>query len=660
MSDTVVVDSILKPPPWAANPPRNEKWVLVEIKDGVVVDEHDITSRLHTIIGRNAHIVQHHASISRQHARLAFDSNGTLWFRDLSSAHGVRVNKQQLPKQSIGKIESMSTEPGTRGVILNPGDIIQIGASTRLFIVEKESLKNHDTDDKNETNDTYQLEIGFADSQMPINPTDTTCDDHFDISNEVRDSDDREIQIPTDVYDVPENLRKDWYKIQELSYKLENIRQESDRIRNKLSTQEHLSTGQERQLERNDEKIEQLEYQIENRKSEFYDKFNNTTSTEHGNSSCSRKRKKPKEEYDDDDHDSYFDRTINQNIESTSRDVETEESLIIKWKDKFANKSRLMITLTKATNIVNQYEQKLKNLVNGSGNENVEDAFFLQNDLSIAKENHMKIQMEMNRIEESLFDTKRLLAITSPHLNVNIENGEIIKLISKSKPKNETMTKKSDLTSTSMDSPLKKSNVVDCNRNQHVHSLSPTSSSTFTSPFLNDNMPPPPSQRVNRTTSTHNGTRGQATEPNGTGGSLPTNLCKEIENRSVSSHMIPPTTIQKLSTTKEDSKKKTNRSIVQPHSTLEVVFGATKKDSGSSSSVEDNDMPQGIESIDRHVPKRRQTVVPIHRTNAMVTAFDNSASSTENVDTCADSWHAPNDQDGSGYTKLNSKFHGRY
>jgi hypothetical protein len=86
--------STYNPPKWMADP-RNKIWKLDEIKNGVVVDSHELNASLVTfgrtpeIKGAHAFITAHE-SCSRLHARIAFDSTGTPWLRDLGSGNGTK------------------------------------------------------------------------------------------------------------------------------------------------------------------------------------------------------------------------------------------------------------------------------------------------------------------------------------------------------------------------------------------------------------------------------------------------------------------------------------------------------------------------------------------------------------------------------------------
>ena len=103
------------PPTWM-NPPKENTWRLDEIKSGVIVNSYALNVPL-VIFGRTPPscpslppaatrvdhcpqadndaflflaIVTAHESCSRIHARIAFDSKGVPWLRDLGSGNGTK------------------------------------------------------------------------------------------------------------------------------------------------------------------------------------------------------------------------------------------------------------------------------------------------------------------------------------------------------------------------------------------------------------------------------------------------------------------------------------------------------------------------------------------------------------------------------------------
>ena len=86
-------------PSWSVPPPRSAEWTLDEIKAGNVLATHSLTGILSgggggcaVTFGRIGDdpalvdIVTAHESCSRVHARIAFDSSGSPWLRDLVRA----------------------------------------------------------------------------------------------------------------------------------------------------------------------------------------------------------------------------------------------------------------------------------------------------------------------------------------------------------------------------------------------------------------------------------------------------------------------------------------------------------------------------------------------------------------------------------------------
>lgn len=213
-------------PPWARTPPAEHRWSLTEIKGGVQVAEHALNIGSCIILGRAADQVQiplNHDSCSRQHARIAFDESGIPWLRDLQSTHGTVVNKKKLPRQAIGRHESDSTKAGSRGVIIYPGDILQFGASTRLFCLEGPSEYGRESMKKSKP----VLRENVPAPNEQIRPSDAPADlDSRDVAEDKSLANIRE-------EDIPDKHRKEWERLKALQYKLENISSESNRIRQK-------------------------------------------------------------------------------------------------------------------------------------------------------------------------------------------------------------------------------------------------------------------------------------------------------------------------------------------------------------------------------------------------------------------------------------------
>ncbi len=126
MADTKAADGGPPIPDWAAGDAASEApFVLEVIKDGVPVDEIPLTAA-RCLVGRAADAVQvplAHASISRVHACFQRSTDGLLYVADCASSHGSRLNKAPLP--ALKYVEARD------------GDVLQFGASTRIFALHK-------------------------------------------------------------------------------------------------------------------------------------------------------------------------------------------------------------------------------------------------------------------------------------------------------------------------------------------------------------------------------------------------------------------------------------------------------------------------------------------------------------------------------------------
>ena len=108
--------SVQRGPPTAASSHAH----LQIFKDGVNVGEVLAGDRDVTVLGRNSgmsHEVLEHQSISRKHAALVHDGDGSVFAADLGSTHGTYVNGCKIP---AGKATKLSN-----------GDVLKFGESTR-------------------------------------------------------------------------------------------------------------------------------------------------------------------------------------------------------------------------------------------------------------------------------------------------------------------------------------------------------------------------------------------------------------------------------------------------------------------------------------------------------------------------------------------------
>lgn len=355
-------------PPWAIAPTHS--WSLVEIKGGVQVASHPL-SKPCIFIGRAADQVDiplQHESCSREHARIAFDSEGVPWLRDYESTHGTTVNKRRLPLQATGKLESSSKVAGSRGVVLYPGDIIQFGASTRVFCLEGP--------------DSFAR--GAVKQIIPKSPANPVKQKDFDIEESKSNA------------SIPEIYRKEWENIEVLKRKLENIQEENERIRRKGE----LTENQLHQVTRNEEQEQILHIEIQNREDRLHRKIY------------------PNQEEGCLSDDEVEDRTY---TVATRNEPETEHSLTMKWKDIFNRLGEVENKVNTGEESILQINARLEHLRSKDG----EDCFFVENELQLEKETLEKLRQEKISLERDMNETKKLLKVINPKLLIDEVTGQI-------------------------------------------------------------------------------------------------------------------------------------------------------------------------------------------------------------------------------------------
>lgn len=566
-------------PEWAIKPSSSGEWYLTEIKNGVEIEKHNLDCRPTTVFGRATdmvHVPLNHESASRQHARIAFDSQGIPWLRDLKSTHGTVVNKKHLPESTRGKLESNSQKAGSRGIVLYPGDILQFGASTRIFCLEGPpefdrgamKAKLQQQQQQQTTKATGQINHVAQPTQQTINPNANkkqNNDDSVSWGISMDDDVDEETTastadktLPMDMQ-VPDKYRKAFDKLNTMKYKLSNLETEDGRIRRKGE----LSQGQEKQLQRNAERETNLKRSIVEFEEQLYDKIYPEKAGSKKRESSSR-RNISDEEGDDD----FFDRT-KKGEENFIEAEESEKSLCAKWEKLFEQKKHHEAKINRAQRNVDTLRQKLSRLqANGD-----EDAFFVSNDLALANEALEKILDEQQRAINNMEEIEKLLKIVNPKIQTDRNSGYIGESIQKVEPKIERAEM--------LPPPIRLPAVpkkIEADSNTDQFSMPPPVMREPIKPSnaKNDNLMPPPKRK-----------------------------------RVVGPAMPPPSAPQ----------------VGQPSGkgTLAFLSSMTKPENTSS-------------------PEKPST------RNVKKSAIDSKK----------DEWRAPEGQDGSGITKLNEKFAGRY
>mmetsp|Transcript_13944 Transcript_13944/g.21268 ORF Transcript_13944/g.21268 Transcript_13944/m.21268 type:complete len:502 (+) Transcript_13944:71-1576(+) len=370
-------------PKWAKQP-QQESWKLVEIKNGAEVAEHQLKKAC-VLLGRATDLVDielAHESCSRLHARIAFDSRGVPWLRDLASTHGTSVNKKQLPSEASGKLESMSKKKGSRGVVLFPGDAVQFGGSSRIFLIDG----------------PMGFERGALNVSMHQEKEPPTSLKRSEISEDRGN----ELKDVWNENSIPPKHKKLWETMRAKKYKYDNITTENERI---LAKGE-LSTGQERQVQRNNEKLLNLRDELSQIEEDLRNK-----------AFAGEKVKYQSLFMAANDDDDVEDRTRPKLTLQES--PETEESLILKWKSYQKQWVAQKVAMIKA-------ESEVENIrSNMSLVKDEEDRFYLQNDFNLAKDVRDKISHRQSSLVIEIKATEELLKIVNKQIKLDLDSGYI-------------------------------------------------------------------------------------------------------------------------------------------------------------------------------------------------------------------------------------------
>ncbi len=284
------------PPAWCSTTSFIDGLSLEIIKGGVRIECIDLQAKTnpsvpYLLTGRQKDAVDihtEHPSCSRIHAALVRGNDSLpspqspceLHLIDLGSTHGTFVNKSLLPKQTYQA--------------LNIGDVIRFGASTRLYVLsgpddlipaEYDSANLQTLRAKSERRDaeainTIDMETvaSFATWGMG---EDSVEDDDDELGDEGSGGDeDLPDYLKTDAErekaarkkrashalqesDVSSKDAKVFETLQRRRAKVENLYTEIERIMAKEGNQGGLSAGQQNQVDRNRQRIEELEGQID-------------------------------------------------------------------------------------------------------------------------------------------------------------------------------------------------------------------------------------------------------------------------------------------------------------------------------------------------------------------------------------------------------------
>ncbi|KAG6584633.1 Anion exchanger adaptor protein Kanadaptin, contains FHA domain [Phytophthora cinnamomi] len=317
------------PPEWSAAG-RNVFGIYLEvIKGGVVVESLQLPrrdGRSFAVAGRMETVCDlplAHPSVSRVHAALQFDEQGALFLYDVGSTHGCFVNKRRVLAEEF--------------VRLHIGDVLVFGESTRLYAVcgppellpaEYESLNlakfREKLDRKREMQQQKKREEdrgaswGFGEDaeeeeeeEEDEDTAATSKEDLPDYLRNLKEEEDQPYKSSVSHSQVSEKDQRLYQQLQTRIRKMENLKLERSRILAKQNQLDGLSEGQQRTLDRNEQRIEALMKEIDDLEGRIHAKNDQRSKTGAASGTAARKKRNINEElygYSSDEDD-FYDRT---------------------------------------------------------------------------------------------------------------------------------------------------------------------------------------------------------------------------------------------------------------------------------------------------------------------------------------------------------------
>jgi len=326
------------PPLWSA--PPEHKFELEVLKDGKIVETVDVSKRTNYIFGRqpDCDVVVNHLSISRRHCVLQYREGGDIFLYDLGSSHGTFLNKERMPPNEY--------------VPLHVGDLFHLGASSRRYIFNgPDDLKPPEAERPPPPPHIQEQLDRLKQLNQKVKPPapkpKPKADDGISWGMSAVDDADIYAEDEEDDYEVmmaklrnkianstlSDKQAKTLEKKEKKEQKIRNMMYEIEVIRKKEFNQDGgLTEGQQRQIERNETHIAQLQQEVEQLEQTLWESFEGTKkgsglffTREH-----KKKEKKADGEYDSDDElssddDEFYDRTKAKKITSTAK-VETQQT----------------------------------------------------------------------------------------------------------------------------------------------------------------------------------------------------------------------------------------------------------------------------------------------------------------------------------------------
>lgn len=399
---------IYSTPSWSAAPAF--PFTLEVIKDGAFVETLNVSSKGAYMFGRSdqCDFIMEHPSISRFHAVLQFKRTGDVYIYDLGSTHGTIVNKKQVS--------------GKTYVPLHVGDLFKFGLSSRLYVLQGPSElmpKEGPTTAEKLLLREAQILFDSADQEASLLRAKREAVEIEGVSwgmmedaPEAETQEEEEVTWQTYKGLLTEKQQKTLEKIHKRNDKVSSLKREIDAIQVKEIPQGGLTQGQQTQVARNQQRIEQLMEELDNLEETLNQSIQESMGAR-GLKGTSKKKIEDEEE-DTSNDDDFYDRTNrrgkskpNDNGGENAQVVETAESLLAKRAEVLKELERLNELLKLERKDDNENPQVLQP-------QDALDAFMISVSSKLESEQASILRQEMGKQEADLNRIMYLLKVADP------------------------------------------------------------------------------------------------------------------------------------------------------------------------------------------------------------------------------------------------------
>jgi len=396
--------SAYEEPEWRGVPEGNP-YTMEVIKGGVKIQTIPISERSCYIFGRqpDCDIVLDHPSSSRVHAVLQYRSDGASFIYDNKSTHGTFVNKQQLK--------------GLMHAPLRVGDVVRFGQSSRLHIFQgPEQLMPKEGPNRQQKQQLLALEAAAKEkfekeqiAKLSLANEEATWGIGEDHTEPVDEGMEGEVDWRSKFEQgkLTEKQSAIAEKIQRKERTMANLKKEIENIRAKESSQS-LTEGQQMQIGRNEQKLVQLQEEIDEAEDVLTESVNESYFAKHGKKR-KQKQKKDEDELSSDD-DEFYDRTgtVERKKRAKLSQVESIETLWEKHTKLMEEKERLSRALDDKVRIAREVPSQ------SSAEADSLDAYLDSVKADVKRDQVTKVQQELDNVQKEIDSVKRLMQVADP------------------------------------------------------------------------------------------------------------------------------------------------------------------------------------------------------------------------------------------------------